>query len=163
AVAPVYDIGLLGVPRHTLLKPDRLDAAERSIIQTHCAIGAEALGGVAHSFGAEVPGLDNAAEVARSHHERWDGPGYPDGLVRGCSAPRAGCAVGGRVARAGARGTAPRAVGSCASRAADRSGFPGPIRPKAVGGLHRCRHPLRSDPPGTIKPRLTARRVGLRP
>src|SRR5205085_1056509 len=55
AVAPVYDIGLLGVPRHTLLKPDRLDAAERSVIQTHCSIGAEVLAGVAQSFGADVP------------------------------------------------------------------------------------------------------------
>jgi HD-GYP domain-containing protein (c-di-GMP phosphodiesterase class II) len=81
AVAPVHDIGLLGVPRHTLLKPDRLDAAERSIIQTHCAIGAEVLSGVAQTFGGEVTGLDMAAEVARSHHERWDGTGYPDGLV----------------------------------------------------------------------------------
>jgi response regulator RpfG family c-di-GMP phosphodiesterase len=81
AVAPVYDIGLLGVPRHTLLKPDKLDEAERSIIQTHCSIGAEVLLGVAQVFGSEVAGLDIAAEVARAHHERWDGAGYPDGLV----------------------------------------------------------------------------------
>ncbi len=81
AVAPVYDIGLLGVPRHTLLKPDRLDAAERSIVQTHCSIGGEVLIGVAQALGAEVPGLDVAAEVARCHHERWDGTGYPDGLA----------------------------------------------------------------------------------
>jgi response regulator RpfG family c-di-GMP phosphodiesterase len=81
AVAPVYDIGLLGVPRHTLLKPDKLDAAERSIVQTHCSIGAEVLIGVAQTFGGDVPGLDIAAEVARCHHERWDGAGYPDGLV----------------------------------------------------------------------------------
>ncbi|MBN9121800.1 MAG: protein kinase [Planctomycetes bacterium] len=81
AVAPVYDIGLLGVPRHTLLKPDRLDAAERSIVQTHCSIGAEVLLGVAQTFGGDVPGLDIAADVARCHHERWDGGGYPDGLI----------------------------------------------------------------------------------
>ncbi|QJW99606.1 protein kinase domain-containing protein [Frigoriglobus tundricola] len=81
AVAPVYDIGLLGVPRHTLLKPDRLDAAERSVVQTHCSIGAEVLIGVAQTCGGEVPGLDLAAEIARSHHERWDGTGYPDGLA----------------------------------------------------------------------------------
>ncbi len=81
AVAPVYDVGLLGVPRHTLLKPGRLDASERTIVQTHCAIGAEVLGGVATTFGSEVPGLDLAAEVARSHHERWDGEGYPDSLA----------------------------------------------------------------------------------
>ncbi len=81
AVAPVYDIGLLGVPKHTLLKPDRLDAAERSIVQTHCSIGAEVLIGVAQTFGGDVPGLDIAAEIARCHHERWDGSGYPDGLL----------------------------------------------------------------------------------
>jgi response regulator RpfG family c-di-GMP phosphodiesterase len=81
AVAPVYDIGLLGVPRHTLLKPDRLDAAERSIVQTHCSLGGEVLIGVAQALGSEIPGLDIAAEVARCHHERWDGNGYPDGLV----------------------------------------------------------------------------------
>ncbi len=79
--APVYDIGLLGIPRHTLLKPDRLDAAERSIIQTHCIIGADVLMSVAQTLGSEVPGLDIAAEVARCHHERWDGTGYPEGLM----------------------------------------------------------------------------------
>ena len=93
AVAPVYDIGLLGVPRHTLLKPDRLDAAERSIVQTHCSIGAEVLSGVAQTFGGDVPGLDVAAEVARCHHERWDGAGYPDGLT-GEDIPLAARAVG---------------------------------------------------------------------
>ncbi|MBM3979660.1 MAG: response regulator [Planctomycetes bacterium] len=81
AVAPMYDIGLLGVPRHTLLKPDRLDAAERSIVQTHCAIGSEVLIGVAQTFGGDVAGLDVAAEIARCHHENWDGSGYPDGLI----------------------------------------------------------------------------------
>ncbi len=81
AVAPMYDVGLLGVPRHTLLKPGRLDASERSIVQTHCSIGAEVLVGVAQAYGSEVQGLDVAAEVARSHHERWDGTGYPDGLI----------------------------------------------------------------------------------
>jgi response regulator RpfG family c-di-GMP phosphodiesterase len=81
AVAPVYDIGLLGVPRNTLLKPDRLDGGERSIVQTHCSIGGDVLAGVAQALGAEVSGLDLAAEVARCHHERWDGGGYPDGLA----------------------------------------------------------------------------------
>ncbi len=81
AVAPMYDIGLLGVPRHTLLKPGRLDPSERSVVQTHCSIGAEVLAEVAQTYGSAVSGLDVAAEVARSHHERWDGGGYPDGLM----------------------------------------------------------------------------------
>lgn len=81
AVAPIYDIGLLGVPRQTLLKPDRLDATERSVIQAHCSLGAEVLDDIAVSCGADVAGLDTAAEVVRGHHERWDGTGYPDGLA----------------------------------------------------------------------------------
>ncbi|MFM8272417.1 MAG: protein kinase domain-containing protein [Gemmata sp.] len=80
AVAPLYDIGLLGVPRHTLLKPGRLDASERSVVQTHCSLGADVLAAVAQSYGSDVPGLDIAVEISRAHHERWDGGGYPDGL-----------------------------------------------------------------------------------
>jgi response regulator RpfG family c-di-GMP phosphodiesterase len=81
AVAPIYDIGLLGVPRQTLLKPDRLDSTERLVVQAHCSLGAEVLDDIAVSCGADVAGLDVAAEVIRGHHERWDGTGYPDGLA----------------------------------------------------------------------------------
>jgi response regulator RpfG family c-di-GMP phosphodiesterase len=81
AVAPVYDIGLLAVPRGLLMKPDKLDADEESVVQTHTTVGSEVLQRVAGRFVVEVPSLPLAAEVARSHHERWDGTGYPDQLA----------------------------------------------------------------------------------
>ena len=80
AVAPVYDIGLMAVPRNVVLKPDKLDEDEVSVVQTHVTAGSEVLMAVAGRFAADVPSLPLAAEVARSHHERWDGTGYPDGL-----------------------------------------------------------------------------------
>lgn len=81
AVAPMYDVGLLAVPRGMLMKPDKLDADEQSIVQTHTTVGSEVLMTVAGKFTAELPYMPMAAEVARSHHERWDGNGYPDQLV----------------------------------------------------------------------------------
>jgi response regulator RpfG family c-di-GMP phosphodiesterase/serine/threonine protein kinase len=81
AVAPVYDIGLLAVPRNVLMKPDKLDADERNVIQTHTTQGSQVLLAVAGRFAADIPALPMAAEVARSHHERWDATGYPDMLA----------------------------------------------------------------------------------
>ena len=80
-VAPVYDVGLLTVPRGILMKPDKLDAEEKSAMQAHTTIGSGVLMAVAGKLAAEFPGLPLAAEVARSHHERWDGTGYPDQLA----------------------------------------------------------------------------------
>ncbi len=80
AVAPVYDIGLLAVPRGLLMKADKLDPEEQAILQTHTTVGSEVLMTVAGKLAAELPSLPLAAEVARSHHERWDGNGYPDQL-----------------------------------------------------------------------------------
>jgi response regulator RpfG family c-di-GMP phosphodiesterase len=81
AVAPIYDVGLLAIPRNVLMKPDKLDPDERSVVQTHTTSGAEVLLTVAGKFAADVPSLPLAAEVARGHHERWDGGGYPDGVA----------------------------------------------------------------------------------
>ena len=78
AVAPIYDVGQLAMPRNVLMKPDRLDLDERNVVQTHTTAGAEVLLTVAGKFAADLPSLPLAAEVARSHHERWDGSGYPD-------------------------------------------------------------------------------------
>ncbi|HEY2911492.1 MAG TPA: protein kinase [Gemmataceae bacterium] len=81
SVAPIYDVGQLAMPRNMLMKPDKLDSDERSVVQTHTTAGAEVLMTVARKFAGDLPSLPIAAEVARSHHERWDGAGYPDMLV----------------------------------------------------------------------------------
>jgi putative two-component system response regulator len=74
--APLHDIGKLGIPDSILLKPDRLDDAERQTVQSHTVIGAEILSG------SRFPLLQLAEQIALSHHERWDGLGYPHGLAR---------------------------------------------------------------------------------
>lgn len=74
AAAPLHDIGKLGIPDRVLLKPGRLDAAEWAVMQTHCRIGAQILDG----SGMEL--LDLASEIALTHHEKWNGSGYPQGL-----------------------------------------------------------------------------------
>jgi response regulator RpfG family c-di-GMP phosphodiesterase len=81
AVAPIYDMGQLSMPRSMLMKPDKLDSDERSVVQTHTTAGAGVLLTVAGKFAADQPSLTIAAEIARSHHERWDGSGYPDMLA----------------------------------------------------------------------------------
>jgi response regulator RpfG family c-di-GMP phosphodiesterase len=81
AVAPMYDIGLLAIPRNILMKPDKLDQDELNVVQTHTTSGSDVLQSVAAKFAADLPSLPLAAEIARSHHERWDGSGYPDMLA----------------------------------------------------------------------------------
>src|SRR5262249_33484744 len=66
-----HDIGKIGIPDHVLLKPGPLDDGERSLIEQHAEIGYRILTG----SGSEL--LDLAASIALSHHERWDGAGYP--------------------------------------------------------------------------------------
>lgn len=81
AIGPIYDVGLLAVPRGMLMKPEKLDADEQSVVQTHTTVGSEVLMAVAGKLVDELPCLTMAAEVARNHHERWDGNGYPDQLA----------------------------------------------------------------------------------
>lgn len=77
--SPLHDIGKVGIPDSVLLKPDRLTDREYEIMKTHTTIGAETLDAAARQF----PGirfLRMAREIALTHHERYDGTGYPDGL-----------------------------------------------------------------------------------
>ncbi|GEM_PF-2798053 len=76
----LHDIGKVGIPDAILLKPGPLDADERSIMQTHTDLGHEILNKTA--MASDWPTVMTlAATVARSHHERYDGTGYPDGLA----------------------------------------------------------------------------------
>jgi response regulator RpfG family c-di-GMP phosphodiesterase len=69
----LHDVGKIGIPDRVLQKRGPLDASERRLMQTHTILGEQMLSSVAFLRG---PGLG----VVRSHHERWDGRGYPDGL-----------------------------------------------------------------------------------
>jgi response regulator RpfG family c-di-GMP phosphodiesterase len=81
AVAPLHDIGMLAIPHTITHKPSSLDDSEQMLVHTHPVLGSEWITATATAFPAEAPILAMAAEVIRSHHERWDGTGYPDGLV----------------------------------------------------------------------------------
>lgn len=78
--ARLHDIGKIGVPDAILLKPDRLNDAERQIMRTHTTVGAELLSK------SNIPHMQMAEEIARYHHEWWDGGGYP-GNVSGTAIP----------------------------------------------------------------------------
>jgi putative two-component system response regulator len=73
--ALLHDVGKIAIPDALLRKPDGLTRSEEEITHRHCIIGADLLAGSRH------PLVQEAERVARSHHERWDGRGYPDGLA----------------------------------------------------------------------------------
>lgn len=75
AAAPLHDLGKIGVPDHLLNKPGPLDPAEMALMRQHPRLGCEILGESSSRF------VQLAAEIALRHHERWDGSGYPDGLI----------------------------------------------------------------------------------
>jgi len=79
--APLHDIGKVGLPDHILLKPGKLDADEKMLMQTHTVMGADTLQEVAKSHGSAMAFLQMAIDIARHHHERYDGRGYPDQLA----------------------------------------------------------------------------------
>ena len=78
--APLHDIGKVGIPDHILLKPGKLTPEEWEIMKTHTTLGSNAIT-LAERDNPSVDFLAQAREIARWHHERWDGRGYPDGLV----------------------------------------------------------------------------------
>jgi CHASE2 domain-containing sensor protein len=71
----MHDVGKIGIPDRVLLKPAPLDPDEWEIMKTHARIGADILSG------SRVPLLQMAEEIALTHHEKWDGSGYPRGLA----------------------------------------------------------------------------------
>ena len=73
--ARLHDIGKVGIPDGILLKPAKLNAAEREVMKTHTTIGAEVLAN------SNIAHMQTAEEIARFHHEWWDGTGYPSGLA----------------------------------------------------------------------------------
>jgi putative two-component system response regulator len=79
--ATLHDIGKVGIPDAILLKPGRLDPAEWEIMKTHALLGAQAIEGAERQASQPVAFLGMAKEIARWHHEKWDGSGYPDGLA----------------------------------------------------------------------------------
>ncbi|MDA1313502.1 MAG: response regulator [Acidobacteria bacterium] len=70
--ALLHDIGKIGIPRNVLLKPGSLDGEEWRVMKQHPTIGYRLLG--------EFPELSEEARIVQSHHEQWDGSGYPHGL-----------------------------------------------------------------------------------
>lgn len=89
--APLHDIGKIGIPDAILHKPGKLDSDEYAIMKTHPLIGADALSKIVDISGNVENNqfLNYAREMTASHHEKWDGSGYPYGL-RGEDIPLAG-------------------------------------------------------------------------
>lgn len=73
--APMHDVGKMAIPDRILMKPGRLDDDEWAVMQTHTTAGARILSG------SESEVIQMGETIARWHHERWDGSGYPDGLT----------------------------------------------------------------------------------
>lgn len=79
--APLHDIGKVGIPDRILLKPGRYEPEEFAIMQRHPLLGLQAIEHAEQSLGTSVDFLRVAKEIAYGHHEKWDGSGYPQGLV----------------------------------------------------------------------------------
>ncbi len=79
--APLHDIGKVGIPDRILLKPGPLTADEWRVMRTHTTIGAMAIELAERDTDQPTDFLATAKQIALSHHERWDGGGYPHGLV----------------------------------------------------------------------------------
>lgn len=79
--APLHDVGKVAIPDTILLKPGRLTAEEFEIMKTHSIRGDEILSQAMKNLGDTGGFLETARQIARSHHEKWNGSGYPDGLA----------------------------------------------------------------------------------
>lgn len=79
--APLHDIGKVGIPDHILLKPGKLTPEEWEIMKTHSRLGGDAIEQAERDADQPVEFLRVAKDIAHYHHEKWDGSGYPEGLV----------------------------------------------------------------------------------
>ncbi len=79
--APLHDLGVAALPDHILRKAGKFEHDERLIMQTHTTIGADLLQKIARKHRSAVVLLQMAADIARHHHEAYDGNGYPDRLA----------------------------------------------------------------------------------
>lgn len=80
--APLHDIGKVAIPDGILLKPGKLSADEWRVMKTHAEQGADLLQRAIDRLGDDAgPMLSFGKQIARHHHEKWDGSGYPDGLA----------------------------------------------------------------------------------
>lgn len=81
ASVPMYDLGTVAVPDRILLKPGRLTSDELAIMTTHTLRGYEAIVQAERALGLQSAMLNFAKELTLSHHEKWNGKGYPKGLA----------------------------------------------------------------------------------
>jgi len=86
--SPLHDIGKIGIPDSILLKPSNFNDREFEVMKRHTTLGAETLRAAADRY-PDATFLNRAEEIARTHHERFDGSGYPEGL-RGHEIPLSG-------------------------------------------------------------------------
>lgn len=80
-LAPLYDMGTIGIPDRILLKPSRLTPAEFEIMKTHTSLARAAIEQAEKTLGYRAEWLQTLKELAYSHQEKWDGSGYPQGLL----------------------------------------------------------------------------------
>jgi len=87
--APLHDIGKVGIPDDILLKPGKLTDAEYEVMKTHADLGRAVIENAERHLGTCTPFFETARTIAHTHHEKWDGSGYPRGL-EGDDIPLAG-------------------------------------------------------------------------